>query len=346
MPHAAAIRIRPQSAETLRETVLRLRSLRREAVRREILRGSRIDLLASHILGYDVRPFHLRMIEFQEAAGDTCLQLAPRGFGKSTILTIAMRTPLIGFWIVGVSAVLASVWGSEIRTGPSESPIAVELDLRATTPSISVESAARRLAATIGLADSETASAKFVHFSDRTPFGPPGNGEGWLVRGTVQLSREDATVRFALNVVIDSATGQVVVAYTDASETWVLPVRTPRNADELAERIGWNMGATLPDSMESSAVDAIGAAWKEFGFDPTHVGQLIARPRWISAQFPAREVNGKLVPIRPTQKVWLIQVCGTKMNEMGSSNELIYDTEKVMQFLDGSLTYVRGLFVN
>ena len=200
--------------------------------------------------------------------------------------------------------------------------------------------------ASTGLEGFETASAKRVHFSDRTPFGPPGKGEGWLVRSTVQVSREDATVRFALNVVIDSTTGQVIVAYTDASETWVLPVRTPRNADELADRIGWSMGVGIPDSMESSAVDAIGAAWKEFGLDPTRVGQLIARPRWISAQFPAREVNGKLVPIRPTQRVWLIQVCGTKMNEMGSSNGLMYDTEKVMQFLDGSLTYVRGLFVN
>jgi hypothetical protein len=71
-----------------RITILRLRALRREAVRREILRGGRIDLLASHVLGYDVRPFHHDLITFQQAAGDTCLQLAPRGFGKSTILTI------------------------------------------------------------------------------------------------------------------------------------------------------------------------------------------------------------------------------------------------------------------
>lgn len=28
------------------------------------------------------------MIDFQEAATDTCLQLAPRGYGQSTILTI------------------------------------------------------------------------------------------------------------------------------------------------------------------------------------------------------------------------------------------------------------------
>ena len=77
-------------AETgdLAKTILSLRALRRETVRREILDEGRIDLLASHLLRYQVQPFHLEMLNFQSEAKDTCLQLAPRGFGKSTILTI------------------------------------------------------------------------------------------------------------------------------------------------------------------------------------------------------------------------------------------------------------------
>ena len=120
MPHAAAARIRPQSAGNLRETVLRLRSLRREAVRREILSGGRIELLASHILGYDVRSFHQDLIDFQEAA-DTCLQLAPRGYGKSTILTITravyeiLKNPNIRILVAANTQLQAEVFLREIK---------------------------------------------------------------------------------------------------------------------------------------------------------------------------------------------------------------------------------------
>ncbi len=47
------------------QTLARLRALRQETVRREILEGGRIDLLATHVLGYEARPFHLEMLQFQ-----------------------------------------------------------------------------------------------------------------------------------------------------------------------------------------------------------------------------------------------------------------------------------------
>lgn len=100
--------------------MLRLRALRREAVRREILRGGRIELLASHVLGYDVRPFHQDLINLQEAA-DTCLQLAPRGYGKSTILTIAravyeiVKNPNVRVLIAANTQLQAEVFLREIK---------------------------------------------------------------------------------------------------------------------------------------------------------------------------------------------------------------------------------------
>lgn len=110
------------SASTdLRQTVLRLRALRRETVRREIVRAGRIDLLASHVLGYDVRPFHQEMIDFQEAATDSCLQLAPRGYGKSTILTITravyeiLTNPNVRILIASNTQLQAEVFLREIK---------------------------------------------------------------------------------------------------------------------------------------------------------------------------------------------------------------------------------------
>src|SRR5712672_2090463 len=105
----------------LRNAVLRLRSLRREAVRREVLHGGHIDLLASHILGYEVRPFHHHLISFQESVDDTCLQLAPRGYGKSTILTITravfeiLRNPNVRILIAANTQLQAEVFLREIK---------------------------------------------------------------------------------------------------------------------------------------------------------------------------------------------------------------------------------------
>ena len=102
-------------------TLTKLRALRRETVRRGVLNQGRIDLLTSHVLGYEVRPFHLEMIRFQEAAEDTCLQLAPRGFGKSTILTIAravyeiIRDPNIRILIASNTQLQAEVFLREIK---------------------------------------------------------------------------------------------------------------------------------------------------------------------------------------------------------------------------------------
>jgi predicted phage terminase large subunit-like protein len=120
-PHAADRTPRPQRLGDLRETVLRLRVLRREAVRREILGGGRIELLAAHILGYEVRGFHRDLINFQESATDTCLQLAPRGYGKSTILTITravyeiLKNPNVRILIAANTQIQAEVFLREIK---------------------------------------------------------------------------------------------------------------------------------------------------------------------------------------------------------------------------------------
>lgn len=63
------------------------RQMGREWIRREILYHDRIDILAKLILGYDVQPFHLVMMQFQFVHPKS-LQLAFRGAGKSTICTV------------------------------------------------------------------------------------------------------------------------------------------------------------------------------------------------------------------------------------------------------------------
>jgi len=64
------------------------RTIYNEVLRRAILEHDRIDLLATQVLGYEVKPFHMSMLLFQFYEPHT-LQLAYRGSGKSTLLTIA-----------------------------------------------------------------------------------------------------------------------------------------------------------------------------------------------------------------------------------------------------------------
>lgn len=66
----------------------------REWLRRQILYNNRIDILASYVLGYDVRPLHLAIMKFQFAHTDT-LQLVFRGAGKSTCGTVTKALHII-----------------------------------------------------------------------------------------------------------------------------------------------------------------------------------------------------------------------------------------------------------
>jgi phage terminase large subunit-like protein len=63
------------------------RDMEREWLRRQIIDNNRIDILAISVLGYQVRPFHLGMMQWQFRHKDS-LQLAFRGAGKSTTCTI------------------------------------------------------------------------------------------------------------------------------------------------------------------------------------------------------------------------------------------------------------------
>jgi predicted phage terminase large subunit-like protein len=63
------------------------RQMEHEWLRRQILENNRIDILAIAILGYEVKPFHLAMLQYQFLHPDS-MQLVFRGAGKSTLCTI------------------------------------------------------------------------------------------------------------------------------------------------------------------------------------------------------------------------------------------------------------------
>ena len=122
----------PTNSAELAKRLTALQALRRETVRRAILDDGNIEFLASHALGYQTRRFHLEMLTFQSEAGETCLQLAPRGFGKSTILTITravfeiVRNPNIRILIASNTQLQAEVFLREIKFHLEHNPRTLE----------------------------------------------------------------------------------------------------------------------------------------------------------------------------------------------------------------------------
>jgi len=118
--------------EDVGATLSKLRVIRKEMARKAILERGRMDTLASHVLGYLVRPFHLRQIRFQSQAVETCLQLAPRGYGKSTILTITraifeiIRNPNVRILIASNTQLQAEVFLREIKFHLQHNPRVLE----------------------------------------------------------------------------------------------------------------------------------------------------------------------------------------------------------------------------
>jgi len=119
----------PPNPLEMGEALAKLRALRRETVQKEVLENGRMELLASHVLGYEVRPFHLAMIRFQSAWEDSCLQLAPRGYGKTTILTITkavheiIKNPNVRILIASNTQLQSEVFLREIKFHLEHNPL-------------------------------------------------------------------------------------------------------------------------------------------------------------------------------------------------------------------------------
>ena len=98
----------------------RLRAVRHARLRSLVLDQGRVDVLAADVLGYSVQPFHLELMRFQEDHPKS-LQLAPRGFGNSTTLTITralfevLRNPDVRILIVSNTQLQAEVFLREVK---------------------------------------------------------------------------------------------------------------------------------------------------------------------------------------------------------------------------------------
>jgi predicted phage terminase large subunit-like protein len=107
----------------LAPAVRRGRAIRREMLRRLVLEGDPKEALCRlcvDVLGLVIKPFHEKLVDFDLGDEHESMSLAPRGFGKSTVLTVArcilevLRNPNIRILIASKTAGRASDFLSEI----------------------------------------------------------------------------------------------------------------------------------------------------------------------------------------------------------------------------------------
>lgn len=90
-------------------------------LKKQIVDNDRIDLLATEILGYEVKPLHLALLQFQFSHPEN-LQLVYRGSGKSTMCTVTkaihllLKNPNLRILIASKTTTNAMAFLKEIKT--------------------------------------------------------------------------------------------------------------------------------------------------------------------------------------------------------------------------------------
>jgi len=122
----------PETTNEVVDRILYARALSQEIIRRAVLEDGDVGLFASDVLGYEVRPFHQQMLDWQDAHQENLI-LAPRGFGKSTICTVArvvfevIRNPNIRILLVSNTQLQAEMFLRGIKSQFEQNELLREL---------------------------------------------------------------------------------------------------------------------------------------------------------------------------------------------------------------------------
>jgi hypothetical protein len=221
---------------------------------------------------------------------------------------------------------------SQFEDGPAASPLSWK-------PAGSRKQAAFAPRQRIARVDRRPVSVDFVHFRDARPYGEKGNRDVWLARYDSVRVPIDSTRTFVLehlSAAFDATTGNLVCAFTDAAPRWLKSKLKPVDAEARArESRHSQLAPAAYASLQSTPGDILGALLGQWRIDLSTVGQIVLRPRFVTAQFPARRFEGKLTPAIPPSNAWIVEVLGTKADpEYGLATlvaEFRDDTRKMIE---------------
>jgi hypothetical protein len=183
-----------------------------------------------------------------------------------------------------------------------------------------------------------------VESEDQDPFGPPATSVAWMFQKVVDLRNDASVASVEVTILVDASSGSLLSAFTRARDKWLHSLEPEQDPEEVV-RNGWNTQDSLPAQMTSNVVQVLEAVWRE-GFDPGEAGQIVVRPRWVTARFPAREINGEFVSVRPEEKEWIVQILGTATGTLpGPGRTRVTSTGMIFRLADGSLEFLAGFLL-
>jgi hypothetical protein len=170
----------------------------------------------------------------------------------------------------------------------------------------------------IASADRHPISVDLVRFRDARPYSDKGQRDVWLARYDsvrVQIDSTRTLVMEHLSAAFDATTGNLVCAFTDPAPRWIRSKLKPVDFEARVRKSRQSKIAPAAyANLQSTPGEILGALLGMWDMDLSTVGQIVLRPRFVTAQLPARRFEGKLTPVIPPSNTWIVEVLGIKMD--------------------------------
>ena len=168
----------------------------------------------------------------------------------------------------------------------------------------------------IAIADRRPISVDLVRFRDARPYGDKGQRDVWLARYDsvrVQIDSTRTLVVGQLSAAFDATTGNLVCAFTDPAPRWIRSKLKPVDFEARVRKSRHSeLAPAAYANLQSTPGEILGALLGVWSIDLNTVGQIVLRPRFVTAQLPARRFEGKLTPVIPPSNTWIVEVLGFK----------------------------------
>jgi hypothetical protein len=145
----------------------------------------------------------------------------------------------------------------------------------------------------------------------------PASDEDSISASTKDLEAIARAGRMDMSLVLDQS-GQLIAAYSDPKETWVLPMLGSTPRDPEAEATGRaTIGPLPPGTKLRSSIAQILGQLRNIEVNPGLAGQVVLRPRLVTSPWPPTQVDGEWVPNTAPRVYWLVQVLGMDIPSPG-----------------------------
>jgi hypothetical protein len=162
----------------------------------------------------------------------------------------------------------------------------------------------------------EDVTVNHVRFNDEHGFGDASVNRSAVHVFVPALRVEGPDTSYAawvsVNLVFDDMSGVLLAAFTSPASKWAIPALTKRDPEASAAKAGWSTSAIGSNEVHSTVPDVLSALWSATSLHPDSTGQIVMRPRTVSALLPKRleEVPEGWIPSPTTETRWIVEVLG------------------------------------